>query len=238
VKKAEGLERKIAEFKEDVFESFPYLVEQAITLGSIPIGSGYNGTRNTDPEFRRFCEYELDLRVGLGHELLQDLRTSVSISHRFNLEQKDTWGVDLTDEITRSQKKASTRTSRGASDYIHNWRKIQAILGFGFIPENDHTSRLKGLQKLETQKDLKYFKVAGQQTQNYMDPIKEDISWIWHVPMLGLNASSDPAGIQKALNEWIDECEIPHLPIPRCSMQLLTPCTSTTTEMGSYICKP
>ena len=208
LKKLAALEAKAAEFKEQVIEVFPYLGDEYTIQGGVAIGSGYDWQDKKDPEFRKFCRFELQLRVGLGHELLQDLRTAVSIAYRFIGEQKATWGVTQTQELSVPQKKAASRTSRVVADYVHNWRKIEILLASNRCDPADYALHLRGLQKLDPQKDVKYYKTDGVQTQSYMGYLDKDVSWIWHVPMLGVSFSNDREQMTKALEEWIDECEL------------------------------
>jgi hypothetical protein len=207
-KKAAALEAKLADFKDQVEELFPYLADEDICVGQVAIGSGYDLQGDLDPDYRKFCQFELHLRVGIGHELLQDLRTAVSVSYRHLKVKQDTWGVTQNQELSRPQKKAASRTTRISADYIHNWGKIETLLDLGIFPETEKNRHLRGLQNLDPSKDLKYYRTEGVQTQVYMGFMNRDVSWIWHVPMLGVESTSDEGKTKHALDEWIDECKL------------------------------
>jgi len=164
----------------------------------------------TDLEFRRFCQHEFDLRVGIGHELLQDIRNAASIGYRFSNLQSAHWGIEAYQELTPAQKKAAAKKDNIISRYIHNWQRLQHLLDSGRIPPDEHSSRLRGLQKLDRAKDTKYFAPEGHQATAFMGHLNnnEHISWIWTVPMLGVVPSNDKQALHHALSEWIDECEI------------------------------
>jgi hypothetical protein len=83
------------------------------------------------------------------------------------------------------------------------------LLDSGWIPQDERSSRLRGLQKLDRAKDTKYFAPEGQQASAFMGHLNsnEEISWIWTVPMLGVVPNNDKQALRHALSEWIDECK-------------------------------
>jgi hypothetical protein len=212
--KRENLEDAIAEYRKEVLEMFPSLESDQLVNGTVSIGSSFSRRSATDdPEFRRFCQYELDLRVGIAHELLQEVRDATSLGYRFNNKSKMAWGVEAYQETAPAQKRAAAKRDRVASDYNYNWGKIQHILENDWIPANERTSKLRGLQKLDPKKDMKYFAPDGHQTYGFMghlghlDSNTDEVSWIWMVPMLGVATSSNREVFQRAVEEWVDECE-------------------------------
>ena len=210
-KNLESLEEAVAEHNAEVLELFPFLANEVILDGNVALGSNYSLTGKDDPDFRGFCDKELELRVGLGHELVQDMRTTASLVYRlYGLQLSQTKGVKEMKQTAEAQKRASNSRNRLASDYKHNWRKIQELLDCDWVEPDDGRKRLRGLRQLSME-DIWYFANPGEQTNAYMAYSNSEASWIWKVQMLGTAASTDPGRMDEALIAWEHECLYSHL---------------------------
>jgi hypothetical protein len=200
------LEEKAHDHRDKVINVFPYLHEE-IEIGDVALASGYELEENTDPNWQRFNRQELELRVGLGHELVQEMRAISSMSYRMQVYQStQTKGVIRMKQVEQAQKRVSSRTGKVAADYNHNWLKIQALLDYGDIQPTESLALLRGLQQLNKDTDIKYFAAVGAQTESYMGHLTADASWIWKVQMLGTSSSAEPSDMQIALENWEREC--------------------------------
>lgn len=198
------LEAQVAEHCAQALSLFPYLKDESRFHTGVSLGSSYYLQNKTDPKFRRYCEQELDLRVGVGHELLQELRTATSVVHGNYKIQKSSRGVDQMQATAKAQGRAVARRDRAASDYQYNWKKIECLLAAPWLPPEAKTTRLCGLRKLNPQRDIKFYLEEGAQTQSYMGELQENASWIWQVAMLG-TTSVGGSGYKEALSEWVKE---------------------------------
>jgi hypothetical protein len=204
--KREDLEEQVADHREKVMSLFPYLSEE-IELGTVAIGSGYDLENNTDPDWKKFSRQELELRVGVGHELVQEMRSVSSMAYQLQVYQRpETEGVIRMQQVAQAQKRVSTRMGKVAADYNHNWSKIKALIDCSGIPPSESQALLRGLQVLDRKTDFKYFISPGAQTESYMGHLTADATWIWKVQMLGKAASAEPADMRAALKNWEREC--------------------------------
>lgn len=229
----DALQEKIADHRRSVIERFPYLDEEEILYGTVALGSGYSRRNKQDPEFHKFCNYELDLRVGIGHEQLHELRTALSLSYRKTKAHGTEWGVENAAHTNRAQKKASRQKQQAADAYCANWKIVKLLINSPWLTAEDRKLHVRGLRELDRSTDVKYCLVQGKQTQAFMVVPDGEMSWIWDVPMLGSSTSSDPAIMQKAIEEWVDEGESSAL----AADGMINNLCSTTINLGACICE-
>ena len=209
--KMSDMEEKLAKHRQEVMQLFPYLSSEDLIVPGVSLGSGYSLDDKTDPELQKFCRQELELRVGLGHEIVQDMRTAASLAYRLQGQQwTETRGVIEMKRVAEAQKRTSNRKAKLAADYNHNWRRISSLLECSWIDADDREQALLGLEKLNSEADIHYFTNPGVQTANYMGHIDDTASWIWKVQMLGSGASTDREERAKAVRAWEKECESIH----------------------------
>ena len=191
---------------------FPSLEGLQILEGAVTLGSAYSLDDISDPEIRKFCYQELELRIGLGHELVQDMRTVSSLLYRLQDEQ---WtrssGVEEMKKTAAAQKRASNTRSKHATDYNHNWRRIEelrnGLIQCDYVTLEKAEQQLRGLQKLNVERDIRYYAKPGQQTTAYSAFADPEASWIWKIQMLGSSLSTDPEDMERSLRIWERECE-------------------------------
>ena len=204
--KREALKAKIQEFTQGVNKEFPYLVDEVPVYGTVPLGSTYIPVNKHDPNYHKFCNYELDLRVGLGHELLQEVRVAAAESFGLHKRQESSRGVTDMQKVGRAQKSAATRRGKVVSAYTRNWKRVEALLGGPWIRPEERLMQLKGLQKLNPETDVRYYQEPGMQTGTFVIQAAKDVSWIWQVAMLGSVPGDGEAGMRSTLASWEDEC--------------------------------
>jgi hypothetical protein len=206
-RKKMDLETKVAEHCSQILAQFPYLKDESLFHTGVALGSSYYLPNKTDPEFQKYCEQELDLRIGLGHELLQELRTVTSVLHGNCKVQKWSRGVDQMQATAKAQDRAVARRDKAASDYRYNWKKIECLLTARWLSSEEKARRLRGLQKLNPE-DIKFYLEPGTQTRSYMGELQENASWIWQVAMFGTTPIGS-GGYERALQEWVREGRSP-----------------------------
>jgi hypothetical protein len=203
------MEEKLAKYRQEVMRLFPYLSSEQLVVPGVTLGSGYSLDDKTDPEFQKFCRQELELRVGLGHEIVQDMRTAASLAYRLQGQQwTETSGVIEMKRVAEAQKRASNRKAKLAADYNHHWRRITSLLEAPWMVNSEGEEALLGLEKLNAETDIRYFTNPGVQTGSYMGHIDDGASWIWKVQMLGAGASTDKEERANAVRAWEKECEL------------------------------
>jgi hypothetical protein len=134
-------------------------------------------------ELLTWAKLELFLRVGLGHELLQLIRTTAALYCYYNKKQKEARGKAQMDKVTKSQRSASSKRSESVRAYILNWRKIERLLSTYPSLSRARRGILKGLQVLNREEDVVYFEEWGERTLEYTAQLRLNVSWIWRVAM-------------------------------------------------------
>jgi hypothetical protein len=68
------IQHAIRSYRESIERVFSFLQEESLPDDAIALGSAYGKAYRKNPDFVRFCDLELDIRVGHGHDILQKLR--------------------------------------------------------------------------------------------------------------------------------------------------------------------
>lgn len=132
----------------------------------------------------KWIRMELDLRIGIGHDLLQDLRHAVGLYHFLVRKvKKDARGDFERSKVSKQTSSASGNRDKIISDYIKNWNAINTIVKSDIVPNAKEL--LRGLQELDGQKDAKFFTEWGQQTSDYNVSNTYHMTWIWKIAMSG-----------------------------------------------------
>lgn len=168
-----------------------------------------------DVLFEVWSRVEVDLRVGIGHELLQEIRNSACLYNYISRRQKESRGQRQMQAISKQLNTISSKKSALLSKYKYNWKQIMVI--FGKIPTL-HQSRktiLKGLQELDCSKDVKFFEEWGSQTGSYSAQSELNLSWIWRVAMEDKQphrfSSTESLKVEKLMGTWENEGKIFYL---------------------------
>lgn len=141
--------------------------------------------------------------MGLGHELLQEVRNAAAEAYGLRKWQDSSHGMTDMQKVGRSQKSVAKPRNKTVSAYTRNWKRIEALLNGPWIGSEEGALHLKGLQKLDPDKDVKYYLEPRIQTSSFVIQGAHDISWIWQVAMLGTSPGDRP-GITSALAAWED----------------------------------
>jgi hypothetical protein len=156
---------------------------------------------------KQWARAELYIRVGIGHDLLQDLRMAAGLHSYFTRRQKSSRGRSQMEKVAKSQAAASRKKNAIVSSYTRNWGKISHI----FSTHSDlHLTRdelLKGLQELNRIEDVKFFEEWGVQTESYMGFTRLNVSWIWRIAMDGTSQDFlvESGQVDQLTDSW--ECE-------------------------------
>ena len=152
---------------------------------------------------------ELRLRVGYGHELIDELRRAVGLHSWLMAGKGKARGVKSMAKVSGSLKAAARKRNDIISDYIHNWSRISKLKDAGVLRADGFNSALQGLQKLDRQTDIKFFEEWGNRTGNYVPASGNGASWIWQVAMSGqirqVNEDAPLSDIERMTKSWESE---------------------------------
>jgi hypothetical protein len=175
-------------------------------VDSVILPSTCGATLSSD-EFYQWAKAEVYIRVGIGHDLLQELRISAGLHSYYVRRQKHSRGRAQMEKVAKSQNSASKRKSKLIGDYIKNWRRISEILKANKRLDMQKEGLLKGLQQLNKAEDVKFFEEWGSRTGDYSGFSNLSISWIWRVAMEGQPGSVSIGGneIKTLTDSWESE---------------------------------
>ena len=205
-----GQELAVEFYNDRVLTSFPSLVDEHIAATEVRLPSNRKKRPETEDE-RRWYRVEVVLRVGLCHEILNDIRIAAGLHSYYNRKKGGARGKAQMDSVSRSQKAASTRKANHVKKYCNNWRRLTKVLEMDRDLKRQETQLLKGLQPLNKEEDVVFFEEWGTKAESYMGHLHLNISWIWKVAMqanesIVLNV---PDQINDATRVWESEGTYP-----------------------------
>jgi hypothetical protein len=161
-------------------------------------------------DFHQWSKAELQIRVGIGHDLLQELRVAAGLHSYYLRRQKHSRGRVQMERVAKSQDSASKNKSTIISKYIKNWESISQILRNDNSLTDQSPTLLKGLQQLNASEDVKFFEEWGTQTGSYAGYSELNVSWIWRVAMEGQPSALivKESEIKELTNSWESEGEL------------------------------
>lgn len=150
---------------------------------------------------------ELDIRVAIGHDILQELRIAAGLYNYFLRRQKHSRGVAAMKQVSESQSSVSRKKGATVSAYIQNWGRINNLIKSGLVIIDNAKSRLCGLQQLDSTEDVKFFEESGAQTSGYLGHTNLNVSWIWRVAMKDQpeHLRLDSSAMKAFTNDWESE---------------------------------
>ena len=134
--------------------------------------------------FVSYLDYELEIRVGHGHDLLERIRVAAGLHNFYVRKQTHSRGQIEMQKVAKSQSAASTKKSQAIQAYVRNWHKISSILKSSSLPTSKKQNRLKGLQELNGDLDVRIFQENGTLVKSFIPNKRACVSWIWRVAML------------------------------------------------------
>jgi hypothetical protein len=166
-------------------------------------------------DFHQWAKAELQIRVGIGHDLLQDLRVAAGLHSYYFRRQNHSRGRAQMERVAKSQDSASKSKSAIISKYIKNWQSISQILKNDNTLNSQSSTLLKGLRQLNASEDVKFFEEWGTQTGSYIGYTELNVSWIWRVAMEGQPKAIIVKGseIKELTDSWESEGELILKPI-------------------------
>jgi hypothetical protein len=208
IKSASNL-RKISSYNEEIYARFPELECNERNSDVLALPSNSCGTANATLA-EAWGRVEAELRVGIGHELLQEIRNYACLHHYITRKkQKDSRGNKQMEAVAKQQSTVASKKAVLVGKYISNWRQITAIFNVMPCLQSQKESILKGLQRLDREEDVKFFEEWGSQTGSYTTHSSLNISWIWRVAMEGRQPSqfsgAQLSELQKLTNSWESE---------------------------------
>jgi hypothetical protein len=200
------LENKIACYNEEVFSHFPFLEKQYHTTDAVVLPSMCKDTSQS-VALKQWARAELFIRVGIGHDLLQELRMAAGLHSYFMRRQKHSRGRTQMEKVSKSQAAASRKKNAIVTSYSRNWEKISHIFSINSELNLIRDELLKGLQVLNKTEDVKFFEEWGVQTENYMGFTPLNVSWIWRIAMDGISQKFqvDRGQVKQLTDSWESE---------------------------------
>ena len=161
------------------------------------------------PDHQEWAHIELELRVGIGHELLDELRRAVGLHSYLLRRASNARGQEQMKNVSGQQKMASRKKTHVISEYVRNWARLSKLLSGSALTNAQREDALQGLRQLNSKSDAKYFEEWGSRTGEYVASGKHSVSWIWWVAMLE-NASTSAqkpgkSDIKSMTEEWESE---------------------------------
>jgi len=195
------------QYIEQVTALFPSLSQVTLPDRKTALPSSYPVCETSRSEHLAWAKAELALRVGYGHDLLEELRHAVGLYGYLIKKSKKARGVHGMKNASKKQSGASRKKGQIITDYIRNWARLSRLLAMGLIPAGEEKKVLQGLKKLDTRKDTKYFRDWGNQTGNYAGQPTVEVSWIWHVAMADLPSIPATPVNQETINHLVRSWE-------------------------------
>lgn len=208
--KKESLKSKLDELLDRTVAILPTLEEFELPEETSPLPSSYisNGHQLVGSEVARWADTELKIRIGIGHDVLEELRNVVGLQHYLLRKVKiSARGFNQMKAVSRQQSKTKLDRETLITNYIKNWEHIKLLIDSGSLPPSSEPDRLQGLQPLDRQKDVQFFKEWGAQAPTYSIQSDLNVTWIWKVAMGSKtkNALMTKSNIEQMTAGWESE---------------------------------
>lgn len=207
-KRETQLQHQLQHHQDQMFSLFPSLEGLSIPDNKASLPSSYRSSDLQHEDYQQWVEYEFELRVGMGHDYLEDLRQAVGLNHYISRRiQKSARGLDQMQKASKQRAVTSRHKQAIIANYIRNWQKISGLLETGHISARAGEDRLKGLQKLDSKDDIQFFEEWGSQTTSYMGHQHLNVTWIWRVAMVEQpsHISLKNESVKKLTDNWESE---------------------------------
>jgi hypothetical protein len=167
--------------------------------------SSYPLAEVSKPEHESWAKTELELRVGMGHDLLDELRQAVGLHSYLIRRSKKARGVKAMKKVSKYQASTSRQKGQIIRDYIQNFDRLNRLLQAGVISMQEQSGALQGLQRLDAKKDAQFFQAWGDQPGEYAEQNGLLISWIWRVAMLSPPGEDKVNDVRAMTKSWESE---------------------------------
>ena len=202
------LERETAQHYNKVCSGFPSFGGENPPPTRVALPSAYEQNNKAGIRYARWCSAELDLQIGMGHDLLHAIRRSTSLQNFYSRTQKTvTRGQTEMKNVARLQKRTSTEKSGIVQKYIRNWKRMQTLMDHLNLNSQEKAIRSKGLRALTETEDTSLPPSAeidrhGNRSQT---KVRFKMSWIWEVAMLERTGSASTQIADQVLHDWEEE---------------------------------
>jgi hypothetical protein len=162
--------------------------------------------------FRKYAKYELEMRVGAGHDTLNKLRTGVGLGtylgrhHR----KKQVDGQKDVVRMSSTRARANENIRNCVAEYRNTWKHIQGLMVYLGTSCDDAGHILKGLQPLNDG-DTRFLTEWVDDNKNYIPNRKRDLPWIWKVAMLDPGKGSKGSEVSETIEGWEREGMLLHI---------------------------
>jgi len=200
----ETLEQQTTEYNDDVKAAFPQLATgwAAEQKGKILLPSSLNSIQIEDMQYLKLANAELDIRVGIGHDLLEEIRMATGLHNYYSRKQmKSSRGQHEMQKVAKASKTVSKQKSTSVQQYIQNWNHMQDLVQQ--VSEKDVVARLQGLKAIQNNESFSFF-LNPDETMKMTNPIQKP-SWIWQMTLPSTNLAHGIAIHQDLVSDWESE---------------------------------
>ena len=202
----QGLERQTALHNSRVQSVFPEIIsEEDVPSNRVALPSACQFTDFASETYSHWINTELGLHVGMGHNLLQEIRNAAGLQNYYSRKQKKkTRGFAEMKSVAQSQKRIGTDKSRFVQKYNRNWKHIQTLLNLSSLSIYEKPLHLKGLRAITGAEDITFFTNMDDNGDRTTD---SKISWIWEVAMLDQPEHKSNRTMEELVTNWESEGE-------------------------------
>jgi hypothetical protein len=198
-------DRNVTRHQEDVQIRFTFLQIDDLQAHQLALGSSYDAEYRSNPDFDRYCQNELVVRVGYGHDILNKLRLLSGLRVFYIHKHKGSRGLNEAQQAGQTQKRAKKDQHHWVKAYVDNYKKLQVLLDATNASEEDKELRLKGLQQLNGEEDVALFNEWARKVREGDGEGTGAIPWIWTVAMLEDATGNGRRSTKDMLLEWESE---------------------------------
>jgi hypothetical protein len=222
-KREEALERETLQHYNLACSLFTILTEEDIAPGIVALPSTFQLFVSGDANYVRWCNVELELRVGIGHDLLHEIRNTTGLHSYYTRKQKKlARGYIEMKNVARSQKRLSADKSRLVQKYNSNWQHVEELIQLLSLTDQDRLHRLKGLRRLTRDDEISFLTTLEVRSKPPGVSTDPKPNWLWEVAMLEHPLSSSSQNQELLLSNWESEGENDFSRTEnRCSLQQL-----------------
>lgn len=137
MRKKNQLSQQFVQLKHNTSASFQSLDEIELPPDVAPLPSNYLRFKHKlkGNRMRHWVECELELRVGIGHDILGQLRHAIGLHHYLMRKGKKSRGLKQSIGVSKQQSNAAINKGKLISKYIKNWNRLNGLITSGVIPQ-------------------------------------------------------------------------------------------------------
>lgn len=124
----DNMRKNVDSYQDNILHTFPFIqnsIEMSTT--SVPLGSTFPLPIVAPLDFLHFCDYEFQLRVGHGHDLLELIRVAIGLGTFLSRHHKQARGQHESERIGSSRQRARANLDHWVRQYRKNWKSLHQL---------------------------------------------------------------------------------------------------------------